>query len=141
MLFLKLVDRGPGIRVAPRPELLDESVLLFRGLELLVDLDLLRRDDGGDVLLQPLPVMVRVLGGGPFPAALAQTIGAQDCCEQAEQSCATACNRHHLGNSMGNRLLSSGLGFMFFAPPYSHEIGSTLRRPGVTSLPSASLKC
>src|SRR6266581_2838783 len=56
MLFLKIVLRQIRIAAAPQPELLDELLALFVGIELKKGVALFGRDDVGDVLRQPLPV-------------------------------------------------------------------------------------
>ena len=54
VLFEILVDLGVRVWVAPAPEGLDELLALLVGLELVPSLPLLRRDDVGNVLLDPL---------------------------------------------------------------------------------------
>ena len=54
VLFLELVLDGIGRGVAAQPELLDELLALFVGLQALEGCLLLVGDDVGDVLVQPL---------------------------------------------------------------------------------------
>ncbi len=56
MLFLEFVLFGVGSGVAAQPELLDEVLPLFVGVQLLEGLAFLVGDDIGDVFIQPLLV-------------------------------------------------------------------------------------
>ena len=56
VLFLELVLDGIGRGVAAQPELLDELLALFVGLQPLEGRALFIGDDVGDVLVQPLAV-------------------------------------------------------------------------------------
>ncbi len=54
MLFLELVFDGVGRGIAAQPELLDELLALFVGVQLLEGLALFIRDDVDDVFVEPL---------------------------------------------------------------------------------------
>ena len=56
MLFLKVVLWKVGIAAAPQPELLDELLALFVGIQLQESIALVGRDNVSDVFRQPLPV-------------------------------------------------------------------------------------
>jgi len=66
MLFFKIVLRQVGIAAAPQPELLDELLALFVGIQLKESVALVGSDDLGDVLRQPLTVGAVQLLQRPF---------------------------------------------------------------------------
>src|SRR5882762_2807223 len=66
VLFLELILRQIGVAAAPQPELFDELLALFVGIQLKESVALIRRDDIGDVLAKPLPVGAVQLLEGPL---------------------------------------------------------------------------
>ena len=58
MLFLEIVLRKVRIAAATEPELLDELLALFVGIELKEGISLAWRNDVDDIFVQPLLVLV-----------------------------------------------------------------------------------
>ena len=56
VLFFEIIFRQIGVTAAPEPELFDELLALFVRIQLKESVALIRRDDIGDVLAEPLPV-------------------------------------------------------------------------------------
>ena len=57
VLFFKIVIRKVGIAAAPKPELFDELLALFIGIELKESVPFFWRNDVDHILIQPLLVL------------------------------------------------------------------------------------
>src|SRR3981189_421542 len=79
VLFFEIILRQIGVAAAPEPELLDELLALFVGIQLEESVALFRRDDIGDVLAEPLPVGAVQLLEGPLHL-LFRVLGQLLCC-------------------------------------------------------------